>query len=301
MISILIPTYDYDITKLVHELVKQCQSAQIVFEIICQDDDSKSDLNLKNNSINSIESCHFYSNSENFGRSKNRNTLAHKSKYDWLLFLDCDMIPVSENFIQKYVKTIDNCNSEIVFGGIEYQVNRPSKAQLLRWVYGKKRETKSVEERIKSKNTSALTSNFLIKKNLLITYPFDEQLTDYGFEDYAFFSVLENENKEVKHIDNPCFHNGLETSSEFLSKTKIAIQNLVYLSNHKNTLVKQTQLVKTYQKISRLQLQKIVVFFFNVFKKSIEKNLSSNFPSLFLFDFYKLGWYCELMQQHTIE
>ena len=100
MISILIPTYDYDITKLVHELVKQCQSAQIVFEIICQDDDSKSDLNLKNDTINSIASCHFYSNSENFGRSKNRNTLAQKSNYDWLLFLDCDMIHVSENFIQ---------------------------------------------------------------------------------------------------------------------------------------------------------------------------------------------------------
>ncbi|MBL7885643.1 MAG: glycosyltransferase [Flavobacterium sp.] len=301
MISILIPTYDYDITKLVHELVKQCQSAQIVFEIICQDDDSKSDLNLKNNSINSIEFCHFYSNSENFGRSKNRNTLAQKSNYDWLLFLDCDMIPVSENFIQNYVKTIDNCNSEIVFGGVEYQANRPPKAQLLRWVYGKKRETKSVEQRTKSENISTLTSNFLIKKDLLIAHPFDEQLTEYGFEDYAFFSALEKEKKEVKHIDNPCFHNGLETSSEFLSKTKMAIQNLVYLSNHKNTLVKQTELVRTYQKISRLQLQKMVILFFNVFKKSIEKNLSSNFPSLFLFDLYKLGWYCVLMRNQALK
>lgn len=301
MISILIPTYDYDITKLVHELVKQCQSAQIVFEIICQDDDSKSDLNLKNDTINSIASCHFYSNSENFGRSKNRNTLAQKSNYDWLLFLDCDMIPVSENFIQNYVKTMDNCNSEIVFGGIEYRTNRPPKAQLLRWVYGKKRETKSVEERIKSKNTSALTSNFLIKKKTLIAHPFDEQLTEYGFEDYAFFSALEKENKEVKHIDNPCFHNGLETSSEFLSKTKVAIQNLVYLSSQKNTLVKQTELVRTYQKISRLQLQKVVILFFNVFKKSIEKNLTSNFPSLFLFDLYKLGWYCVLMRNQAIK
>lgn len=301
MISILIPTYDYDITKLVHELVKQCQSAQIVFEIICQDDDSKSDLNLKNNSINSIESCHFYSNSENFGRSKNRNTLAHKSKYDWLLFLDCDMIPVSENFIQKYVKTIDNCNSEIVFGGIEYQVNRPSKAQLLRWVYGKKREALSVEERSKIENLSALTSNILIKKEAFFAHPFDEKLTQYGFEDYAFFSVLHHENKKVLHIDNPCFHNGLETSSEFLSKTKIAIQNLVYLSTQKSTLVEQNKLVKTYQKFYKFHLQKSLIFSFRIFKRLIEKNLTSSLPSLFLFDFYKLGWYCELMQQHTIE
>ena len=45
MLSILIPTYNYDITHLVYELHKQASEAEIDFEIICLDDGSKSEIN----------------------------------------------------------------------------------------------------------------------------------------------------------------------------------------------------------------------------------------------------------------
>ena len=46
MLSILIPTYNYNVYPLVSELQRQCLESKIEFEILCQDDASKL-LNLK--------------------------------------------------------------------------------------------------------------------------------------------------------------------------------------------------------------------------------------------------------------
>lgn len=301
MLSILIPTYDYNISKLVNKLVQQCKSAQISYEIICQDDHSNSSKNSENELINTIENCFFYQNPENYGRSKNRNLLVQKSKYDWLLFLDCDMMPLTNDYINKYVNIIKKSSSEVFFGGIVYQQNKPSKNQLLRWIYGKKRETLSLKKREENPNSSALTSNFLIQKTTFLRNLFDEELTKYGFEDSVFFSSLEHQGKFVKHIDNACLHHGLETSSEFILKTKIAIENLVFLSKKKDHLILQKKLVKSYKKIKKNHLHKITIFLFKVFKAPIERNLTSSFPSLFLFDLYKLGYYSTLMSNQSLK
>ena len=301
MISILIPTYHYDCTELVSELVKQCLSSGVTYEIICQDDASNSEINKKNQTINTFPSCFFYTNEKNYGRSKNRNSLAQKSKYNWLLFMDCDTIPVYPNFIQNYVSVINTNTNTIFFGGIEYHSKKPEKECLLRWIYGKKREALPVDVRNKKKNFSALTSNLLIKKDLFLTHPFDEELTEYGYEDYAFFSALAKANQSVQHIENRCYHNGLETSVEFLEKTKIALQNLVLMYLKKNVLVNQNKLIKTHQKIVQLGLKNVVGFIFSLTEKAIEKNLISSSPSLILFDFYKLGWFNKLTIRQTLK
>ena len=62
MLSILIPVYNYNVVPLVLELHKQCLECEIDFEIFCQDDESNSDLNTKNEIINSLENCCFFVN-----------------------------------------------------------------------------------------------------------------------------------------------------------------------------------------------------------------------------------------------
>ena len=59
MISILIPTYNYNIVPLVNELYKQVTKEKIDFEILVYDDGSLSDINKKNESINSLNNCLF--------------------------------------------------------------------------------------------------------------------------------------------------------------------------------------------------------------------------------------------------
>ena len=59
MLSILIPIYNYNAYPLVMELHKQCLECEIDFEILCQDDASKSLLNSENENINSLSNCNF--------------------------------------------------------------------------------------------------------------------------------------------------------------------------------------------------------------------------------------------------
>ena len=290
MLSILIPTYNYNVYPLVLELQKQCLECKIDFEILCQDDASNEFLD-ENQKINSVENCRFEQLEKNIGRSAMRNLLAAKAKFTHLLFLDADTIPVHKDFIRNYILQVKN-QEKVVFGGIEYQKEKPEDDQLLRWNYGKARESLSLEKRNTNPNGNALTSNLLIEKKVLISIPFDESITKYGYEDLVFLSNLKKKGIAVKHIDNPTYHLGLETSKQFLDKTKIALDNLKILKDNNSLNSSESKILRTYILMKKLYLVDVIAFLFKKREIKIEDNLLSKKPSLLLFDLYKLGYYC---------
>lgn len=290
MLSILIPTYNYNVYPLVSELHRQCLECMIIFEIIVIDDCSNS-FDTKNQNINTIKNCHFEVLEKNIGRSAIRNLLAKKAQFDNLLFLDADTIPVSKDFIQKYIHQI-NDSEKIVFGGIEYQKEKPTNDQLLRWVYGNARESLSVEKRKTNPNGNTLISNLLISKEVLISNPFDESITKYGYEDFVFLFNLKKKGIIVKHINNTTYHLGLETSQEFLDKTKTALENLKLISESISLDHSESKILRTYFFLKRFYLIPLILFVFNKTERKITNNLLSEKPSLLLFDLYKLGHYC---------
>ncbi|MRX67429.1 Glycosyltransferase involved in cell wall bisynthesis [Flavobacterium resistens] len=282
MLSILIPVFNYNVLPLVNELVKQCNLRGITFEILCQDDASNSTENIQNQEIISFSNCSFFINETNLGRGKNINSLAQKAKYNWLLILDCDTFPTENNFIQNYISTITD-SENIFFGGIIYEDKKPEKEQLLRWIYGQKRETSAV-----------LSSNLLIKKEVFLQFPFDESITKYGYEDLLFFAVLKKNSFKINQIENPTFHLNLETSEVFLTKTKTALENLFFLYNSKKISSEESKIIKSFELLKSLKLIGFTRFLFNRNRKRIEYNLLSENPSLFYFDIYKLGYFCFL-------
>lgn len=290
MLSILIPTYNYNTAPLVFELQKQSFLSGINFEIIVQDDASELFLE-ENQKINTVENCRFSRNTANLGRGKNINLLAEKSAFEWLLIMDCDTFPTQDDFILKYVSQI-NKKEIVVFGGIAYQKEQPSDDKLLRWVYGKARESLSVEMRKKNPNGNALTSNILIKKNSFTANKFDSSITAYGYEDLVFLSDLKKKGIVVNHIDNPTYHLGLETSKQFLDKTKIALENLKTLTATNALDSSESKLLTAYSIIKRLYLVNFAAFLFKKTEGKMEQNLVSKKPSLLLFDLYKLGYFC---------
>ena len=164
MLSILIPTYNYNVYPLVTELKNQADALGIDYEILVQDDGSSSYLE-ENRKIYDLANCSFLENKENLGRSKVRNLLSTQAKFNWLLFLDSDTFPKNSDYILKYIQNISS-KTGIIYGGIEYQNEEPEKIRILRWVYGKEREALSVNKRNKNKYLSFLTLNFLINKNV---------------------------------------------------------------------------------------------------------------------------------------
>lgn len=292
MLSILIPTYNYNVVPLVLELQKQCLECEISFEILVFDDSSKLFFD-ENQKINSLENCRFSKNNSNLGRGKNINFLAESAEFEWLLIMDCDTFPTQNNYIQKYISKI-NENEKVVFGGIKYKKEQPKKDQLLRWIYGNSRESLSVEKRNSNPNENALTSNLLIEKEVFLSNPFDKSITNYGYEDLVFLSELKEKGVLVTHIDNPTFHLGLETSQEFLEKTKIALNNLNSIAKINPRASSKSKILKIYSILNKVYLPSLISCLFKLTERKIAKNLLSQKPSLLLFDLYKLGYYCNI-------
>ena len=85
MLSILIPSYNFEISKLIADLNKQATELQIKFEIVVIDDASNSYFRSKNSNIRKHDSVKYFELSENIGRSKIRNKLAEMANYQNLL------------------------------------------------------------------------------------------------------------------------------------------------------------------------------------------------------------------------
>ena len=116
MISILIPTYNYNVNLLFQALKLELTSISIDFEIICYEDGSTK--HVENNSlvISTISEAKHIISKVNRGRITTRQSLAEMAKYDWLLFLDADVIPENSTFISDYIKFI-NSNYDAIYGG----------------------------------------------------------------------------------------------------------------------------------------------------------------------------------------
>ena len=165
MISILIPCYNFNAYPLVSKLEKQALILNINFEIICIDDGSFSAKNEINQKINLLTNSRFIESKKNIGRINNRLLLAEKSQYQWLLFIDVDTYPNSEDFLKNY---IDQINLGLMsFGGSIYKEPKNNGFNL-RYKFGKKRE--EVDSVIRNKNPYKYISsrNFIGKKDLIV-------------------------------------------------------------------------------------------------------------------------------------
>lgn len=293
MLSILIPVYNYNVFPLVNELVKQCIFNGIDFEILCQDDASNSSENILNQEINLLPNCSFFVNETNLGRGKNINALCFKSKYDYVLIMEADSFPKDSFYIKNYIQTLA-LKKTIIFGGVKYPDIIPQKEKMLRWKYGIKRETKSLKYRLKNNYDFIFTWNLLVKKEILLKYPFPEFVSEYGYEDLIFIKNLHQNFITIHHIKNLLIHQNNEYSIDFIKKSERAVINLHNLINNKKINYKDVKLTQTYYILKKFHLIEIIKTIYSKNKSKIINNLTSKNPNLYLLDFYKLGFYCSL-------
>lgn len=279
MLSILIPTFNYNSLPLVSEVKQQCNACKIEFEVLVFDDGSKSNLSSQNHIINTFSNCTFKALPHNIGRGAIRNLLANSAKYNLLLFIDSGTFPEKENFIQLYL----NSKNNVVNGGMTFTKTPPKKPFKLRWIYTKERETKAL-----------CSSNFLIKKDVFKKHFFDESIKNYGYEDVLFFKNLEKHHFTISKIDNPVIHENDDNANTYLKKTEHAINNLISLLKEEKLNKEDFKTSLFYTKLESLRLAGLTAALFKVIKPLLIANFNSSFPSLVLFDFYRLGYFCTL-------
>ena len=292
MLSILIPIYNYNAYPLVQELHKQCTECEIDFEILCQDDASQSPLNQFNEKINTLPHCNFISLDHNIAHRENRNSLAEKSKFQYLLFIDGDSIILNSNYIQNYIDTIPN--TDVVYGGRLHPKKCPSDSQKLRWKYGKFIEDKSTVNRNKTPYQSLLFNNTLIKKKCFNKVKFDKSIITYGHDDTQLSFQLSLLQVKVDHIQNPVEHGDIDSNLVYLKKTKEALGNLVLLYENRQIDSEFVKLIWFLNCLTKLKLTHFIAKGYLLFEKWLTKNLNGKNPNLFVFNVFRIGFLCTI-------
>ncbi len=300
MLSILIPTYNYDITGLVSEIHKQAIEAKIEFEIICLDDDSNDEIISTNKLVNDLTNTYYLLSKQNKGIAITRQLLVNKAKYEWIILLDADVKLKNDFFIFNYLEALKN-ECEVFFGGISYEKKLPNCESILRWKYGKRYEEVSAEKRnIKPyKITSA--ANILIKKAIYNRFSLDNIGNLYGMD--IFFGPQLKLNKiPVLHINNSIYHLGLESSIKYLNKIDLAVKTLINLHYQHRIDLHENDLLKTFLWSKKIRLNYVFSFLHKLFSGTIKNNLLSNNPNMFLLQLYKITYICfqDLNQNKTL-
>nr|WP_315248408.1 glycosyltransferase [uncultured Flavobacterium sp.] len=292
MLSILIPTYNYNVYNLVLELHKQSMESGIIFEIIVIDDGSNSQTNEANTQINLLKNSSFIPLDKNIGLSSNRNLLASTANYENLLFIDGDSVIINPNYIKNYLNAIEDF--DVIYGGRLHPETVNCSKQKLRWKYGRMVEDKTAQQRNSSLYKTLMFNNTLIKKSRFNTIKFDSNLTKYGHEDTLFAYEVSLLKLKAKHINNPIEHGDIDESKIFISKIKNGLDNLISLDLSNKIDPDFVKILNLYHFLKKYYLSSVLALFYILFNKIIHKQLISKNPSLFLFNLYRIGYICSL-------
>ena len=289
MLSILIPNHNYPVEHLVASLYHQLQKLEIEWEIRCYEDGSDEECYLQNKeALALIPHLHHQFIRKNIGRAAIRNKLAKDAKYPYLLFIDSDMQCEGEDFIANYLKHKNEADA--IYGGVSYSDKKPKSNHLLRWHYGRQRESITASIRNSHPYISVKTCNLLIKKEHMLECPFDERLKKYGHEDTLHAISLSKKHASIFHIENPLLHQGLEDTELFLEKSKMAMQNLAVMMERDEQMLDEINIVRFYRKIKKMGISNWLLFGFFMAEPLVVFILKSPLPFLYFYDVYKLGY-----------
>jgi GT2 family glycosyltransferase len=266
MITVCIPVYNTDVRPLVDSLLKQKPIDCPDLQIVVIDDCSAPSFFEKNAEL--AQRIDFIALPLNIGRSAIRNLFLNYAHNSYLLFLDGDTCPVESDFIKNYVKYLEKDKVDVLFGGSNYHNSKPKRKYLLRWKYSRVRESKLFEDRCKQ-SFSFKTNNFLIRKDILATNPFNEEIKGYGHEDTFFGFELFKKGIVVNQIDNPVTNPLQDDNRVFIEKTKNALNNLLHvfeLSGWAEAFLKQNKLLAFYWRNRNKMGFKLVLFSLNFIK-----------------------------------
>ena len=286
-ISVLIPTYNQPCLELVSQLQAQLEQAAVPYEIIVADDGSTDERTVEANlGIATLVHCQYIIRKENAGRAAIRNFLAQEAQYELLLFIDSDMSLVDDQYIRRYLAA--DCDS-VLDGGVRIVGDEDEWRGNLRYLYEKAEEPHhTAPERQRTPYQHLHTANLLIRRELMLKYPFDERFRHYGYEDVLLGKTLRRHRVAIRHIDNPLGFSTFETNADFVAKTEEGLRTLY---EFREDLRGYSRLLTLVSGIHIPLVKSMIRWMHRLAGPAVRRNLCSTHPRLFLFKLYKLGYY----------
>lgn len=296
-LSILIPTYNHVCTELVKSLQVQAASLpNFNYEILVADDGSTNMATIEDNrGINQWDNCRYIERKKNVGRAVIRNFLAQQAQYPWLLFIDSNMNVIHPNYLAKYLQCAE---CDVIYGG--YQIRRDKDTQRLlrnnlRYIFESAgTQNGDYKQRQSNPYRDFHTSNFIVKRSVMLKFPFDERFYHYGYEDVLWGKTLKDNHIAIKHVDNALGYEHFINNKAFINKTEESLHTL-YQFRHE--LSGYSKIIDYAQTLQRFHLNSICQKLYSLLGKNIKLKLTDNKPSIFWFNIYKLLYYIHIDKQ----
>ena len=293
MISICIPIHNVNVLPLVETLLKQAEEGRIDVEVILFDDRSIDSVRSENEKLRDLKKVIYLPLIENIGRSRIRNRMADMAIGEWLLFLDCDMYVMNDDFLATYAQ-YTNRSDDVVCGGIFYGARPNDKDVLLQW----RTEQQQMRHRMRISKRGLYeyvsTGNFMIRRAVFDPVRFDEKITSYGQEDQVFSLELDQKKIKILRIQNPTLHTGHESNEPFLQKIENSLFNLVQIWNadphFHDKLYKASKRLQTAILCQRFRIAPFLRLLFRIFGKRQRKACVGGEVASWRFAAYQLGF-----------
>lgn len=229
VLSVLVPFFGDDPTRLAAAL-NALVGARKDVEIVLFDDGSR-DADLSETVERTIKAlsapARLVTGDRNGGRSAARNTLASYARGRWLLYLDADMLPGDDAFLDAYLERISEDDFDAAFGG--YETDRPSGPEFdVHAALSTASDHTDAASRQAIGATAFCSSNLLVRARVMRDVRFDEAFTGWGWEDVDW-AVRASRAHRLIHLDNSARHGGLQAADGLLSKFRDGAVNYARL------------------------------------------------------------------------
>jgi len=258
-LSIIIPCYNVEkfVEKCVFSIVEQLNG--IEYEIILINDKSKDDtLKILKKIKKENKNIVIIDNVKNIGAGASRNKAIKKAKYDYISFIDSDDY-VNNNFYSEMLDRIIKDKSDFVLCDIAIVEDE----NVTRYPAF---EGEMTNYNIISSGLAASPCNKIIRKELLIKYPFEEGIMN---EDVASILPIIANSKKISYSENSVYYYIQHSSSvqnSSLSDKKLDIIKAVSIFKDR---IKGVEKYKEY--VDTVVFNQIITFLFYVPKR--EKNI----------------------------
>lgn len=160
----------------------------------------------------------------NEGRSIGRNRLASAARGGSLLFLDSDMRPDHDRFLQTWARLTTEQAPAVAFGGFSL-LQAPHDARFaVHRSMAAKSDCLSHERRALQPEKYVFTSNLLVRRDVFETEAFDPGFSGWGWEDVEW-AMRVSRRFAVVHLDNTATHMGLDTVEALAAKYEQSAPN----------------------------------------------------------------------------
>jgi hypothetical protein len=166
----------------------------------------------------------------NVGRSAVRNLLASRADGNFLLFLDCDVMPDEPGFLGRYLETLRAGAADVVCGGISYRqrIKQGRAFDFYLYVSGRN-DARPAAERNRVPWRHLLTGNVALSRSAFLSTPFDERFLGHGYEDTEW-AIRLGAGHRILHIDNTVSHLGLIEQRSFIERSRASMGNFARLA-----------------------------------------------------------------------